>query len=100
MAERTEHLARGGSCGWETVAHHNFDGPDELDATILSALDEERSLNGQPLYADVNTEPAERFLSSVSDDDASVVFSVSNRTVRVSADGTIEIRSDGAGAGS
>lgn len=100
MAERMERPTRNGPYGWETVEHHNVDGPDELEATILSVLDEEGSLDEQPLYANVDPEPAERFLSSVSDDDASVVFSVSNRMVRVSADGTIEIRNDRAGAGS
>ncbi|WP_435183114.1 HalOD1 output domain-containing protein [Halobellus sp. EA9] len=97
MTERTDHLAGGGSWHWKTVAHHDFDGPDELDATILSALDGEESLDGRQLYTDVDTEPAERFLSSVRNDDASVVFSMSNRTVRVSADGTVEIRTARAG---
>ena len=93
MTEQTEYPDQRSLGEWQQVAHHDFDGPDELDATLAAALtDSERPWNESPLYDAVDTEPAERFLASVDDDDASVVFAVSDRTVRVSADGTVEVR--------
>jgi hypothetical protein len=86
---------RAGTAGWRTVARHDFDGVNELDATLASALGDGSELDGSPLYATVDAERAERFLSSVDGDDASVVFSVEGRTVRVLADGTIEVRTTG-----
>ncbi|MFB6091782.1 MAG: HalOD1 output domain-containing protein [Haloquadratum sp.] len=76
---------------WRTVAHHDFAGAEELDATIATVLGDDRS-DEEPLYATVDTEPAERFLASVDGDDASVIFSIDDRTFRVSADGTVEVR--------
>jgi hypothetical protein len=76
--------------GWETIAHHDFGGVAELDATIAAALDD--SGPDQPLYRTVNTEPAERFLSSATDADAMVVFRIGGQTIRVSADGRVQLR--------
>jgi hypothetical protein len=76
--------------GWETVAHHDFGGVAELDATIATVLDD--SGPDQPLYRTVNTEPAERFLASATDPDATVVFRIGGQTVRVSADGRVQLR--------
>ena len=92
MNHRSTDANRNGTSDWDVVAHHDFGGPTELDATIVAALDAEGCCDDSPLYAAVDTEPAERFLRSVDGDDASVVFSVSERIVRVSADGTVEIR--------
>ena len=96
MTHRPEDVDRNGIDDWDVVAHHDFDGPAELDATVLTALGVESCADGAPLYAAVDTEPAERFLRSVDGDDAKVVFSVAERIVRVSADGTVETR-DAAG---
>jgi hypothetical protein len=87
---------RNGIGDWEVVAHHDFEGSAELDATVLTALEADGCCDGVPLYAAVDIEPAERFLRSVDGDDASVVFSLSERIVRISADGTVEAR-DAAG---
>ena len=76
--------------GWETVARHDFGGMTELDATIATVLDVRRP--DRPLYDTVNVEPAERFLASVGDADASVAFRIANRTVRVLADGRVQLR--------
>ena len=84
---------RAGTGGWRTVARHDFDDANELDATLSAALCDDEALEGPPLYATVDAERAEHFLTSVDGNDASVVFSVGERTVRVSADGTIEVRS-------
>ncbi len=75
---------------WETVARHDFGGTTELDATIAAALD--RQPPDRPLYATVDVEPAERFLASVGNTDASVVFRVADHAVRVSADGRVQLR--------
>lgn len=79
--------------GWETIAHHDFGGVAELDATIATALGD--SSPDQPLYRTVNTEPAERFLASATDPDAKVVFRIGGQTVRVSADGRVQLRHSG-----
>jgi hypothetical protein len=92
MNHRSTDADRNGTSDWNVVAHHNFGGATELDATIVTALEAEGCCDDSPLYAAVDTEPAERFLRSVDGDDASVVFSVSERIVRVSADGTVEAR--------
>ena len=90
MTETTRDATGGAPSGWETVAHHDFDGVAELDATIAAALDDR--LPGQPLYETVNVEPAERFLASVGDADASVVFHIADHAVRVFADGRVQLR--------
>ncbi|MFB6251398.1 MAG: HalOD1 output domain-containing protein [Halobellus sp.] len=96
MTNQTGDPGPEGLSEWRRVGYHDFDGPDELDATLAAALvDSEGSWDESPLYDAVETEPAERFLASVNDDDASVIFSVADRTVRVSADGTVEVRSMG-----
>ena len=76
--------------GWVTVARHDFGGMTELDATIAEALGGQRP--DRPLYDTVDIEPAERFLASVGDADASVIFRVADRAVRVSADGRVQLR--------
>jgi hypothetical protein len=76
--------------GWVTVAHHDFGGAAELDAAIADALDEQRP--DRPLYDTVDIEPAERFLASVGDANASVVFRVADRAIRVTADGRVQLR--------
>ena len=75
---------------WETVTCHDFDGMTELDATITTVLDVRRP--DRPLYDTVNVEPAERFLASAGDADASVAFRIADRTVRVFADGRVQLR--------
>ncbi|QCC46524.1 HalOD1 output domain-containing protein [Halobellus limi] len=92
MNHRPTDADRNERSDWNVVAHHDFGGATELDATIVTALETEGCCGDSPLYAAVDTEPAERFLSSVEGDDASVVFTVSERIVRVSADGTVEAR--------
>jgi len=81
---------RGDPTGWKTVARHDFDGVAELDATITAVLDGRQP--GQPLYDTVDVEPAEQFLASVGDADASVVFRTGDHAVRVSADGRVQLR--------
>lgn len=76
--------------GWETVARHDFGGITELDATVAAVLDVRRP--DRPLYDTVNVEPAERFLASVGDADASVAFRIADHTVRVLADGRVRLR--------
>jgi len=92
VIDRTLDGGTNGTGNWEIIAHHDFDGQSELDATIVTALGEAVSPEDTPLYGVVDTEPAERFLQSVDGDDASVVFAISGRTVRVSADGTIAVQ--------
>ncbi|WP_144905071.1 HalOD1 output domain-containing protein [Halobellus captivus] len=92
MIDRTADPNSTGANEWEVVARHDFDGPAELDVTIVTALGEESCCEGPPLYTAVDTEPAERFLRSVDGDDASVVFVINGWTVRVSADGRIAVR--------
>jgi hypothetical protein len=75
--------------GWETVAHHDFGGTAELDATITAALGEHRPT--RPLYEAVDAESAERFLASAGSTDARVRFRIEGNTVRVSADGRVEL---------
>ena len=76
--------------GWTTVAHHDFGGVAELDATIARVLDGPSP--DRPLYATADVEPAERFLASVGGADASVVFRIADQAVRVSADGRVQLR--------
>ena len=93
MSEHTRQSTRGALREWRTIARHDFEGSDELAVTLAAALgDGDDRWGGPPLYRTVDIEPAERFLSSAGDDDASVVFSISDRTIRVSADGAIEVR--------
>ncbi|WP_336024262.1 HalOD1 output domain-containing protein [Halobellus salinisoli] len=94
MIDRTPDERPNGAGAWQIIAHHDFDGQTELDATIVTALDEERCCEDPPLYSVVDTEPAERFLRSVDGDDASVVFAIGERTIRVRADGTVAVRDD------
>ena len=90
MSDPTRDADPGDLPEWETVAHHDFGGVAELDATIAAVLDGQRQ--DQPLYAAADVELAERFLTSVGDADASVVFGVADRDVRVSADGRVQLR--------
>jgi hypothetical protein len=90
MTDTTRDTDHPDAAGWVTIAHHDFGSTDELDATILTALDGEGP--NQPLYATVDVEPAERFLASVGGADATVVFRVADRPVRVSADGRVQVR--------
>ncbi|MGQ4556690.1 HalOD1 output domain-containing protein [Halobellus sp. GM3] len=92
MTERTGTSGRIGTTGWSTVARHDFGGPAELDATIVAVLSENGAPGEPPLYESVDAELAEQFLTSADGDDASVVFSVAGQAVRVSADGTVELR--------
>jgi len=96
MNHRSTDANRNETSDWDVVAHHDFGGTTELDATIVTALETDGCCDDSPLYAAVDAEPAERFLRSVDGDDASVVFAVSGRIVRVSSDGTVEAR-DAAG---
>ncbi|MFC6874858.1 HalOD1 output domain-containing protein [Halobellus marinus] len=92
MIKRRSNIDQGRKTGWKTVAQHDFGGLTELDATIATALGEDGCLEDGPLYHAVDVESAEQFLASA--DDASVVFPVSGHSVRVSADGTVEIRQE------
>ena len=91
----TPRTTRRDADGWETVAHHDFGGVAELDATIAAVLDDHG--RNQPLYCTVNTEPAERFLASATDADATVTFRIAGRTVHVSADGRVQLRQSSTG---
>jgi hypothetical protein len=90
MTDRSGH--RRGATDWELIARHDFGGTQELDATIVAALGEDGCWDRTPLYTAVDTERAEQFLASVDGDDARVVFTVAGHTVRVSADGTVEMQ--------
>ena len=90
MTDTMHDADRRDAAGWETVACHDFGGAAELDATIAAALDGQRP--DRPLYAAVDVEPAERFLASVGDAGASVVFRIAGHAVRVSADGRVQLR--------
>ena len=90
MHNTTRDADRHDAEGWETVAHHDFGGTTELDATIAEALGGQAP--DRPLYDAVDVEPAERFLASVGDTDASVVFRVADHAVRVTADGRVQLR--------
>jgi len=88
---------RRGATDWELIARHDFGGTQELDATIVAALGESGCWDGAPLYTAADTERAEQFLASVDGDDARVVFTVAGHTVRVSADGTVEMQATDGG---
>lgn len=90
MSDATSETGPDDPPGWETVAHHDFSGVAELDATIAAVLDGQRQ--DQPLYATADVELAERFLASTGNADASVVFRVADHDVRVAADGRVQLR--------
>jgi hypothetical protein len=96
---------------WRRVGRHRWHTNDELDATLTQSLtvtdgdhdsesehdsDERVCPEDGPFYPEFDVEAVERFLESVSESSApaTVRLSIRGRTVRVSADGCVDVRAD------
>jgi len=93
MATNTD-VSLGGTRTWSTIGHHDWDGPDSIETTLLEALDEfgGESVDGV-LYDHVDLEAAIDVLAPTNDRGATEVrFRYGPHEVRIERDGTIAVR--------
>lgn len=93
MATNTA-VSLGGTRSWSTLAHHDWNGPNSIESTLLAALDDfgDESVDGV-LYDHVDLDAATDVLAPTTDRGAAEVrFQYGTYEIRIERDGTIAAR--------